>query len=157
MNRKFKFIMLALLVFGQIVIHRYVHQFNLNLDLLFLLLVYVSVKSGFYKSVFTATAIGLVTDYLSGNVLGVFGFSRTVSAFMLNEISMRIDLKSNLFVFMLITISLAVSNLIANIFFYFIRGFPLSPELLLYQPLLTGLLGLLIVSPARTRQYLDVY
>ncbi|MCP5046076.1 MAG: rod shape-determining protein MreD [bacterium] len=157
MNRKFKFILFALLVLGQVVIHRYILQLNLNLDLLYLILVYVSVKSPFYKSIFTGTVIGLVTDYLSGNVMGVFGFSRTVAAYLLNEISMRIDLKSNVFVFMLISLSLAFSNLVANVFFYFIRGYALDPGLIFYQPLLTGVLGLLIVSPSKAKTYLDVY
>lgn len=156
MNRNFKFLAFGLLILLQLLIHQYKRQF-LNLDFLYLILVYISVKSRFFKSIFSATVIGLVTDYLSGNILGVFGFSRTVSAYLLNEISMRIDLKSNFFVFLLISLSLALSNLIANIFFHFILQYGFDLNLILYQPLLTGLMGLIIVIPSRVRQNLDVY
>ncbi len=156
MNRNFKFLAFGLLILAQLFLQRYKRGF-FNIDFLFLILVYISVKSGFLKSVFSATAIGLITDYLSGNILGVFGFSRTVSAYLLNEISMRIDLKSNFFVFLLISSSLALSNLIANVFFHYISQYPIDLNLILYQPLLTGMVGLLIVIPSRVRQNLDVY
>ncbi len=157
MNSKFKILTFILLILGQIVMHRYIYQLNVTLDLLYLVLVYISVKSGFFKSILSATVIGLITDYLSGGVLGVFGFSRTISAFLLNEMSMRIDLKSNFFVFLLISISLMLSNLIANLFFYFIQGQYLQVNLILIQPFLTGLIGILIVSTSKSKKYLDVY
>jgi len=157
MNRKFKILLFSLLVLGQIIIHRYIRQLNLNLDLLYLILVYIAVKSGFYKTLLSATIIGLVTDYLSGNIFGVFGFSRTIAAYFLNEMSMRIDLKSNLFVFMIISLSLAFSNLIAGLFFYFILEYSFQLNLIVIQPLLTGLVGLIIVLSSKAKKNLDVY
>lgn len=157
MEKKFKFIMFALLILGQIVSYRYARGLKINPDFLYLILVFVCVKSGFFKSIFIASTIGLITDFLSGNILGVFGFSRTIAGYLLNEVSMRIDLKNNMFVFLMIFISLSLSNLVANLFFYFIQGFPLDVAMVLYQPLFTGLLGLIIVISSTAKKYLDVY
>ena len=157
MNRRLKFFVFVLLVLGQIVINKYAHQFKVNLDFLYLILVYISVRSGFLKSILTAAVIGLITDFFSMNVLGVFGFSRTFGAFLLNEVSGRLDLKNNFFVFLLIALSLSLSNLIANTFFYFISGFAFNLSLILYQPVFTGLTGTLIVFSKKTKEYLNVY
>jgi rod shape-determining protein MreD len=127
------------------------------MDLLFLILVFISIKSSFLKSILSAAAIGLVTDFLSGNVLGVFGFSRTIAAYLINELSRYLDLRKNIFLFLIISLSLFISNLIANIFFYFILNFEISLNLVLYPPLLTALVGFIIVSPAKIKTYLDVY
>lgn len=157
MEKKYKFIIFALLILGQIVSHRYARGLNITPDFLFLIIVYICVKSGYLKSIFVASAIGLITDFLSGNILGVFGFSRTIAGYLLNEVSMRIDLKNNMFVFLMIFISLSLSNLVASLFFYFIRGFPLDAALIFYQPFFTGLLGLLFVISSTAKKYLDVY
>jgi rod shape-determining protein MreD len=158
MIRKLKVLLFILLIVGQIILFRYVHQLKLYMDLFYLILVYVSVMGGFYKSIAVACVIGLVTDYFSPiPVMGVFGFSRTLAAFVLNEISRRIDLKNNIFIFLLITISLALSNLVACIFLYFIAGFSISLTMVLYQPVLTGLVGLAITAPKKAKMYLDVY
>ena len=157
MNRRIKLLLFLFLTIGQIVVNRYIDILKINIDLLFLILVYISVKSGFYKSILSAAAIGLITDFLSGNILGIFGFSRTVAAYLISELSIYLDLRKNTFLFVLIGLSLFFSNLIANIFFYFILHYPISLNLVFYPPLLTGLVGLLIVSPAKMKKYLDVY
>lgn len=157
MNRKFKFMLFVLLFAVQIIINLYFEAVSLNLDLLYLVLVYVAMKSGYVKSLVAGTLIGLVADYFSGNILGVFGFSRTIAAYLLHELSRRIDLKNNFLVFLLIAISLGISNLIANLFFYFILGFGFNLSLLIYQPVLTGIIGLLFVNALKSRKHLDVY
>ena len=157
MNRRFKFLIFTFLILGEIIINRYLPQLKLNLDLLYLILVYISVKSGFIKCMLAGTVTGLLTDYFSMNVMGVFGFSRTLSAFLLHESSRRIDLKSNFFVFLLIFISLILSNVIANIFFMVILNVELNWRLILLQPFLTALLGILIVSSKKSKRSLDVY
>ena len=145
------------LIILQIIIYRYENILKINVDFLYLILVYISVKSGFFKTVLSATVIGLVTDYFSMNVMGVFGFSRTIAAYLLNEISRHIDLKNSLLVFILIAISLFISNLISNIFFYIILGVKFSPNLILFQPITTGLVGAFILIPSKIKEYLDVY
>jgi rod shape-determining protein MreD len=130
---------------------------KLNLDLLFLILVYISIKSGFLKTLLSATVIGLITDYFSMNVLGVFGFSRTIIAYFLNNMAKHIDLKNNLLVFTLISISLCLSNLIANTFFLLISGLKYNLNLIVIQPVLTGIMGILIVCTTKFKKYLDVY
>jgi rod shape-determining protein MreD len=157
MNRKVRLGIFVVLVLLQIVVQKYMDILKVSLDLLYLVLVYISVKSGFFKTVFSATAVGLVTDYFSMQVMGVFGFSRTIIAFLLNDTSRHIDLKNRLLVFLLISLSLSISNALSNVFFYFIRGVPFNLNLILYQPLLTGLAGVLILSIPKVRRYLDVY
>lgn len=157
MNRRAKIILFLLLIGLQVLSLRYRDILKFNLDFLYLILVYVALKSGFLKTILSATTIGLITDYFSMQVMGVFGFSRTVTGYLLNEISRHIDLKNKALVFLLISVSLFFSNLIANLFFYFISGFPIQFGLILYQPLATGLLGVLIIVPRKIRQYLDVY
>jgi rod shape-determining protein MreD len=154
---KFKIILFIVFIVLQIVIHRYVNVLKLNLDFLYLILVYISIKSGYLKTVFAATAIGLVTDFFSMQVMGVFGFSRTIIAYLLNETAPHIDLKNKTFTFLLIAVSLFLSNLVANTFFYFISGTKFDANLILYPPLLTGLIGVLIVTPSTVKRHLDVY
>jgi rod shape-determining protein MreD len=157
MKRKFKFLIFILLILGEIIINKYVHQFRLNLDLLYLILVYISIKSGFIKCIIMGTVIGLITDYFCTNVMGVFGFSRTLAVFLLFELSRRIDPNNNFLVFLLVFISLSVSNVIANTFFTIILNFDFSLRLILVQPFLTGLVCLLIASSSKAKRYLDVY
>lgn len=157
MNRKARVTLFLLLIVMQLVIHRYLDVLKLNLDLLYLILVYVAVKSGFLKTIISATVIGLITDYFSMQVMGVFGFSRTLAAFFLHETSGHIDLKNNTFVFLLITVTLCFSNGLANIFFYFIWDMPVNLNLVVYQPILTGLAGIFILIILRNKKYLDVY
>ena len=157
MSKRVRFVFFLILIIAQIVFYKYVDVLKLNVDLFFLILVYISVKSGFYKSMISATIIGLVTDYFSGGNIGVFGFSRTVSAYLLNQFSKYIDIRRNIFVFFLIFTSLCISNFIANIFFCFISNARISLSLVLYQPALTGLAGILIISPTRMKKYFNVY
>jgi len=156
-GRRFKIALFIVFILLQVAIHRYVNVLKLNLDLLYLILVYISIKSSFMKTVFSAAVIGLITDFFSMQVMGVFGFSRTIIAYLLNETAPHIDLKNNTFTFLLIAVSLFLSNLVANTFFYFISGTGFDSNLVLYPPLLTGLLGVLIISPSGIKRHLDVY
>ena len=157
MGRRFKIALFIVFILLQVAIHRYVNELKLNLDLLYLILVYISIRSSFMKTVFSAAVIGLTTDFFSMQVMGVFGFSRTIIAYLLNETAPHIDLKNNTFAFLLIAVSLFLSNLVANTFFYFISGTSFDSNLILYPPLLTGLLGVLIISPSSIKRHLDVY
>lgn len=157
MNRKFKFLIFTLLILGEIIINKYIHQFRLNLDLLYLILVYISINSGFIKCIMVGTVIGLITDYFCMNVMGVFGFSRTLAVFFMFEMTRRIDLKNNFFIFLLVFFSLSLSNVIANTFFAVILNFDYSLRLILVQPFLTGLVGVLIAGSSKAKRYLDVY
>jgi len=157
MNRKFKLLIFILLILGEIIINKYLYQLRLNLDLLFLILVYISIKSGYIKSIMVGTVIGLIIDYFCMNVMGVFGFSRTLAVFFLFQMSRRIDLNNNLFVFLLVFISLSVSNVIANIFFSIILNFDFNLSLILIQPFLTGVVAVLIAGTTKAKRYLDVY
>jgi rod shape-determining protein MreD len=157
MNRKFKFLIFILLILGEIIINKYLYQLRLNLDLLYLLLVYISINSGYIKCIMVGTVIGLITDYSCMNVMGVFGFSRTLAAFLLFELTRRIDLNNNFFVFFLVFVSLSVSNVIANIFFSIILNFGFNLRLIFMQPLLTSVVAILIAGSKKAKRYLDVY
>lgn len=149
--------MFLFLVLSQLIFNRYVHKTNIDPDCLYLILVYISVRSGLIKTVIIATFIGWVTDSLIGGIIGVFGFSRAIIAYLLNEFNRFLDLRKKVFVFLLIFISLSISNLIANFFLHLIFGYDLELGMILRQPSLTALIGILIISPQKVREYLDVY
>ncbi|MCK4766136.1 MAG: rod shape-determining protein MreD [Candidatus Aminicenantes bacterium] len=157
MNRRIKFFLFIFLVVAQIAINLYTNVLKVNIDLLFLILVYIAVKSSFLKSILSAAAIGLVTDFFSGSFPGVFGFSRTISAYLISEISKYLDLRKNIFIFLLVALSLFISNFIANIFFLIILGYKISLNLILYPPLLSGLTGIILLNLPKMKQKLDVY
>jgi rod shape-determining protein MreD len=149
--------MFVFLVAAQIVFYRYNNILKLNIDFLFLILVYISRRSSFLKGILSAAAIGLITDCLSAHIFGVFGFSRTAAAYMIGELSRFFDLRRHVFIFLLVFISLSLSNLIANVFFYFILGHKIGLNLVFYSPLFTGLAAVAILIPPKMKEYLDVY
>lgn len=157
MKSKFKIGLFLFLIFAQIIINRYVRVTKINLDLLYLILVYISIRSGILKTAIWATLIGWVTDFFTIGLVGVFGFSRTLTAFLLQEFYKYFDLRKRFFVFLLIFVSLSFSNLIANVFFYFIYGQSIKMSLVLQQPFLTALAGILIISSSKIRESLDVH
>ena len=157
MNRKFKIFMFFLLIILQILINCYAVKIKLNIDLFYLVIVYIAIKFTFLRSILVATLIGWITDYFTGGIIGVYGFSRTVSASLLNQFSKYIDLRRNFIVFLVITISLFFSNLIAGIFLNITAHFDITSNLLVIQPLMTGFSGLLIISFSKPKEYLNVY
>lgn len=157
MKNKLKISLFIGLILAQILINRYVQNTKLNIDLLFLILVYISIQSGLVRSLIWGTCLGWVTDFFIGGLVGVFGFSRTITAFFIHEFNKFFDLRKNIFVFLLITISLCFSNLIASIFFHFIFGYKIDVGLVLRQPLLTGITGMLISGFSKIKEILDVH
>ncbi len=157
MARRLRFLLLIALVVAQLAVYRYYWQYRFDVDLFYLIVFYAAIKMGFLESLTTAVLIGLVTDFLSGGVLGVFSFSRVVTVYLLNSTSRYIDLRKNLFVFLLIFISLLVANGVASLFFHFIFKYRVVFQLLVLQPLLTALIGSLIVASAKTKALLHVY
>ncbi|MCI0470465.1 MAG: rod shape-determining protein MreD [Candidatus Aminicenantes bacterium] len=157
MNSRLKFLLFVCLIAAQIVFYRYNYILKLNIDFLFLILVYLSRRPGFLKGILAAAVIGLITDCLSVHVYGVFGFSRTAAAYMIGELSRFFDLRRYIFIFLLVFISLAVSNFIANVFFYFILGHKIGLNLVFYPPLFTGSAAVLILSLPKMKENLDVY
>ena len=154
---QFKTLFVIFLILMQIVINRYVNEYNINIDFLFLILVFISTRDSFIKIIVVASLIGWATDIFSGNVLGVYGFSRVAVAFLLFEIIKFVDFKKLSFTFVIIFTSLSLSNLIANIFLIFIYNFNFSISLLLFQPLLTSLLAVLFISSKKLQKTLNVY
>ena len=156
MKQKFKIgILIALLAF-QILMDRYVHTLKFNVDFLYLILIYISVRSGFLKTMLWSTLIGWVTDFLSGGIVGIFGFSRALIAFLVHEVHRFVDLNKNTFVFLFIMLSLSFSNLVANFFLYFIHSYPIEAGLVVRQPILTAIVGVLLISPNKMKDLLDV-
>lgn len=151
-----KWLMLILLFLGQILIYRNYRELRFNVDLLYLVIFYFSIRFGFLKGVISAVAIGLITDYLSGGILGVFSFSRVLAAYFLTSITRFIDLRKKLFVFVLILFSLFLSNCVANLFFYFIFGFRITVSLIVIQPLLTASVGTILLGLSKVRSLLNV-
>ncbi len=157
MNRKAKPIMFTLLVLAQFFIFQKYPTLRLDIDFIYLIIFYLAVKSGYVKGLVSASLLGLVTDIMSEGILGVFSFSRTVAAFFVAEVSRFIDFRKNIFIFLLLFISLMLSNIIANLFFSMILKFKLTSQLILIQPFLTALSGMLIVATDKAKRMLDVY
>jgi len=157
MKRKIKIIYLALLIVAQVLLWRNYPTFRFNIDFLYLIIVYLAIRSSFLTSILAATCLGIIADYFSGGVMGVFAFSRTLTTYLLTIASRFVDLRKNFFIFMMILISLFLSNLMANIFFYFIFNFHITVNLLFIQPLLTALIGTVMVGLNPVKELLDVY
>ena len=156
MNNRTRNLLFILLVVGQFAIARYYQQLRFSVDLLYLVIFYIAVRSGFMTTILSATFIGLCTDYLSGGVIGVFSFSRTLAAYFLNAMARFLDLKKNIFVFLLIFISLFFSNLVAFVFHVLIFKLKITASLLLFQPLYTAAIGTVILGSKKAKSLLDV-
>ncbi|HDP94375.1 MAG TPA: rod shape-determining protein MreD [Candidatus Aminicenantes bacterium] len=157
MQRKIKAVLFVLLFLTQITLDRYRHVLIATPDLLYLILVYVAVTAGPVRTIVTATLLGWMTDFFSVGMVGLFGFSRVLSAYLVNRVSRFLDLTRMHFVFFLISFSLAISNLVAGLLLQWIYAFPVEPGLIFYQPLLTALLGVLILSVPMVKRELNVH
>jgi rod shape-determining protein MreD len=144
------------MIIGQIAVSRYYHSMRFNVDLLYMVIFYVSIRSGFVTSIVSASLIGLVSDYLSGGVMGVFSFSRTLAAYFLNMLARFVDLKNNFFIFLLVFISLFLSNAVAFVFFVLIFRYKITASLLIYQPFFTAVIGTIILASKKVKSLLDV-
>jgi len=156
MNNRFRNIFFFMMLIGQVAIARYYHTLRFNVDLLYLVVFCISIKSGFMKSIISASLIGLCSDYLSGGVMGVFSFSRTLAAYFLHVLARFMDLKNSLFIFLLIFISLLLSNVVAFVFYALIFKYRITASLLIYQPLFTAIIGTIILGLKKVKSLLDV-
>ncbi len=156
MNNRSRAVLFALLAVGQIAVCRYYYQWRFAIDLLYLIVFFIAIRSRYLPSVLSAALIGFAGDILSGGVLGVFSFARTLAAFLLNTLARFLDLKKNVFVFLLILISLFLSNLVAFLFLVLIFRYRITANLLLFQPLATALAGTLIIGSRKAKALLDV-
>ncbi|MDY0297858.1 MAG: rod shape-determining protein MreD [Acidobacteriota bacterium] len=157
MRRKIKPLLTLLLLLIQISLNRYRDVMHVIPDLLYLVIMYVAVTAGPIRTILVATLLGWVTDFFSAGLVGVFGFSRVISAYLVNRLSHFLDLTRMHFVFFLILISLGLSNLTAGLFLGWIYAFPLETGMLVYQPLLTALLGVVILKIPLLKRELNVH
>jgi len=156
MNNRFRTILFIVLAVGQFVFARHYYSLRFTIDLLFLIIFFIAIRSGFMTSILGAALIGFCSDYLTGGVMGVFSFSRTLAAFFLNSLSRFLDLKKNIFIFLLILVSLFLSNLAAFAFLVLIFKYKITASKANFQPLSTALVGTLILAPKKTKSLLDV-
>jgi len=156
MNNRFRNILFIILVVAQVAISRYYYSWRFNIDLLYLIIFYIAIKTGFLPSIISASFIGLCSDYLSGGVMGVFSFSRTLAAYFLNVLARFLDLKKSVFVFLLLFVSLFLSNLLAFLFYVLIFHLQITASLLFLQPLSTAIVGTIILGFKKAKSLLDV-
>jgi len=156
MNERFRNILFIVLAAGQLAFARYYYPLRFSVDLLYLIIFFIAIRSGFIPSILSAALIGFCSDYLTGGVMGVFSFSRTLAAYLLNTLSRFLDLKKNIFVFLLILVSLFLSNLAAFVFLVLIFHYKITASLLVFQPLTTALAGTLILGSKKAKSLLDV-
>lgn len=157
MNVKTKFFLVLSLFCLFFLQNLYISSSWFSIDFTYLIIIFISLKSTIFKTGLYATIIGLIIDTISGGVLGVYGFSRTLVAFLIRGILTLIDLKKGFYVFLITTISLSLSNLIANFLMFLIFNFPFSLKFLLFQPIFTGLTAYFILKNRYFKQNLDVY
>ncbi len=156
MNKSLRTILFIVLAVGQLAISRHYQTLRFNVDLLYLIIFFIAIRQSFLPTILGAALIGFISDYLSGGVMGVFSFSRTLAAYFLNIISRFLDLKKNVFVFLLILISLFLSNLVAFVFHVLIFKMRVATGLLLLQPLSTAVIGTIIMGTRKAKTLLDV-
>jgi rod shape-determining protein MreD len=156
MNSRFRIVLFVLLAVGQVAVCRYYYQWRFSVDLLYLIIFFIAIRSRYLPAVLSAALIGFVGDVLSGGVMGVFSFARTLAAFLLNSLARYLDLKQNVFVFLLIQVSLFLSNLVAFLFLVLVFRYRITANLLVFQPLATALAGTLIVGSRKVKALLDV-
>jgi len=154
---QFRIAIFFFLIFMQILVNLYLNEYNINIDFLFLILIYISSKEHFLKAMIAATLIGWATDTLNSQIVGIFGFSRVVITYAIFEIIVFIDFKRLSFTIMFVFLSLSASNLIANLFLLVINNYSMSAGLLLVQPLLTGMFAVLLISSDRVKEAINVY
>jgi rod shape-determining protein MreD len=156
MNNRWRTTLFIALAVGQFAFARYYYSLRFTIDLLFLVIFIIAIRSGFMTSILSAALIGFCSDYLTGGVMGVFSFSRTLAAFSLNSLARYLDLKKNIFIFLLILFSLFLSNLAASGFLILIFQHKITVSLLVFQPLSTALLGTLLLGSKKAKSLLDV-
>jgi rod shape-determining protein MreD len=156
MNNRWRTTLFIVLAVGQFAFARHYYSLRFTIDLLFLVIFFIAIRSGFMTSILSAALIGFCSDYLTGGVMGVFSFSRTLAAFSLNSLARYLDLKKNIFIFLLILFSLFLSNLAAFGFLVLIFQYKITVSLLVFQPLSTALLGTFILGSKKAKSLLDV-
>lgn len=156
MNRRWRTVLFVLLAVGQLAISRHYQALRFNVDLLYLVIFFIAIRSSFMPTIIGAALIGFMSDYLTGGVMGVFSFSRTLAAYLLNSLSRFLDLKKNVFVFLLILVSLFLSNLVAFVFLVLVFQMKVATGLLLLQPLSTAVIGTILLGTKKAKTLLDV-
>lgn len=156
MNNRWRSVLFVLLAVGQIAFARHYYTLRFSVDLLFLLIFLIAIRSRYMTSIVSAALIGFCSDYLTGGVMGVFSFSRTLAAFSLNTLARFLDLKKNIFIFLLLLVSLFLSNLAAFGFLVLIFQYKITASLLVIQPLSTALVGTFILGSKKAKSLLDV-
>ncbi len=156
-KKRFRLILAFYLIIMQIAVNVYLNKYNINIDFIFLILIFIASKGNFLKLMTFATLIGWATDLLNSHVIGVFGFSRVLIAYVIFEIIAVIDFKRLSFTFIFVFLSLAISNFVANLFLLFINDYGLSVTMIIYQPLLTGMFAVLLLSSDRIKKTINVY
>jgi rod shape-determining protein MreD len=154
---KIRWIFVFVFITLQIVSVRFLPSIHYFPDFLFLIIAFNALKAGFFKSYAVACILGWLTDYLTGGIIGVFGFSRVLSAAILHEMVKVVDLKRKGFTFFLIFFSLLSSNLISYLFLYLIDQAHLSLSLILWQPISTAVLALFMIHWKSVNKIWDVY
>lgn len=156
-KRRLRLILLLFLFLMHLTVNKFMAELNINIDFMYLILIYFLLRKKFFQTIIAAMIIGWATDYFAGTTVGIFGFSRVTIAFILYGIFDYIDPKRLISAMLIIFISLSFSNLIANLFMIFIYNFNFNFDLLIVQPFLTSLTGILILTSKNIRKALNVH
>jgi len=148
--------MLLAMLLLQLLSQRYDFPSPVNVDFFFLVIVYFAVNSSFIRTMVMATVLGLISDCLSGGIIGVFSFSRILASFLVNQASRFIDFRRPVFVFFTVFLSLVFANTVAAFFLFLIMELTPTITLIVFQPLATAGLALVLINFKPTRRYINV-
>ncbi len=154
---KIKILLVLILIIIQLYSYRFLSHHKLYFDLFFIFIFYFAYKKSYLQAVAAGFLFGILSDFFSLSYFGVFAFSRSLIAALINVIVNRFDLSNRAIFFLFFSFFLFLSNLIASLFFKFLFGFDINYQMLAFQPLLTAFIGMLLISLRRVRNEFNLY
>ena len=150
------FILLLILGIIQTIINTNILYNFTYFDFIYIIIFYISIKLEYKKAIVISTLLGILTDYLSMGILGIFGLSRAISSYFINTITKYFDISKDKFLITIFLISFVLSNFIANIFFVLIIKSKLSLRIIFIIPILTTILNYILFKIPYFKKILNV-
>jgi len=156
-KQRFRYIIFIFFILLQFTVSKFLTEYKINIDFMYLILLYFIMRKSYIKAIIAAVFIGWLNDYFTGSIIGIYGFSRVSVTFILYGALNYIDPKRLIFAFLIIFASLTLSNFIANLFLLFIYHFNFNIDLLMIQPFLTAMTGILLLTSKSVRKAINVH
>ncbi len=156
--KKNNFLLLIIsLIVIQIIFNTNISYKFIFIDLIYISVFYISIRLEFRKSIILSTLLGILTDYLTIGILGVFGLSRAISSYFINTITKYFDISKDKFLISIFLLTFIFSNFLANIFFILIFNINLSIKIIFVIPITTTILNYILFKIPKIKKILNVY